>query len=264
MMISKLLKLSGVVGLLVLAAIWLMPKSPAQQVPEKAARNLQRALSELYSENYAAAAKSAKLAGEQAGESALLQQRAAEVLYRAGYTQDSLPFFEQSNKLAPEGAPHNWQRGIALASAGKWKEGAEQFKTHHDVNPDDVENSAWYFLCVAKSKDLKAAEATVIPSRGDGRQPMMSILQMLKKEITPEAVVEAAKSNTPEGRSRQTALFYADLYLGLYYDSLNDDENAIKYLKRSCGYGIDGYMADTARVYLADRFPEADKKELSN
>lgn len=233
----------------------------AQSDISSAYKNYRKAAGLLNQKKYAEAAEAAETAAKQAPEIAEIQQRCAEILYLAGETKRSLPLFDKANKLAPEIAPHNWQRGIALGSAGMWKEGAAQFKSHHDVNPDDVENSAWYFLCVAKSQDLAAAEKTVIPSRGDGRQPMMSILQMLKKEITPAEVVEAAKANTREGLARNRALFYADLYLGLYYDSLDDKTNAVKYLKRSLTYGVTGYMADTARVYLADRFPDDAKKE---
>ena len=54
-------------------------------------------------------------------------------------------------ELEPARTAHNWQRGIALATCGDFERAAEQFRVHHQVNPDDVENSAWYFLCVAKS-----------------------------------------------------------------------------------------------------------------
>ena len=226
----------------------------AQSDSQAAYQNYRKAVGLLNQKNYDEASEAAAKAAQLAPKSAEIQQRCAEILYRSGKTKKSLPLFDRANELSPEIAPHNWQRGIALGSAGLWKQGAAQFKSHHDVNPDDVENSAWYFLCVAKSKGLADAEKTVIPSRGDGRQPMMSILQMLKKEIKPAEVVTAAKTNTREGYARKNALFYADLYLGLYYDSLNDESNAIKYLKRSMTHGVEGYMADTARVYYNDRF----------
>lgn len=195
-------------------------------------------------------------AAQRAADAYAIQQRAAEILYRSGRSQASLPLFERAIKLAPELAPHNWQRGIALCSCGEFEKGAEQFKTHHDVNPDDVENSAWYFLCIAKVKGIEAARKTVIPSRGDGREPMMSILGMLKGELAPADVLQAAIENTPQGAVRQRAQFYADLYVALYYDSLDQADDARAYLKRSLNYDHSGYMVDVARVYLADRFPE--------
>lgn len=167
--------------------------------------------------------------------------------------------FDRANELDLENAPHNWQRGIALGIAGKWAEGAVQFKQHQDVNPDDVENSAWYYLCVAKSEDLAAAKKSVIPSRGDGRQPMMSILQMLKGEKKPAEVLAAAVANTTAGVRRDTALFYADLYIGMFYDAEGNSAEAKKHFVSSLERGSSGYMVDTARVYLAHRFPEPSK-----
>lgn len=214
--------------------------------------------------SYKEAAKTAQQAADAADDSPELLQRVAEILYRAGASKQSLPFFDRVIELEPRFAPSNWQRGIALSSCGEWDAGAKQFKIHHDVNPDDVENSAWYFLCVAKTKGMEAARETVIPSRGDSRQPMMSVLKMLQGSLEPEQVAQAAVDNTSEGTSaRKSAQFYADLYIGLYYDSLGDAKQAQQYLKRSLTYGIDGYMADTARVYLADRF-EASKPDAAN
>lgn len=210
-------------------------------------------------EEYDQAAAKALAAAELDKSSYSIQQRAAELVYLSGKSHASLELFDRVLKLVPEAAPQNWQRGIALASCGKFKEGAAQFETHHRVNPDDVENSAWYFLCIAKSSDIEAARKTVIPSRGDRREPMMSILQMLKGKLEPAKVLQAAVDNTPAGYQREKAKFYADLYVGLYYDALGESDAAIKYLQRSLTHKSSGYMVDTARVYLADRFPQADK-----
>lgn len=125
------------------------------------------------------------------------------------------------------------------------------------MNPDDVENSAWYFLCIAKTKGIEAARQSVIPSRGDGRQPMMSVLKMLQGELTPAEVLQAAEAGPASGRARELAKFYADLYVGLYYDSLGQEKEAIAALRRSQSYDISGYMFSVARVYLQDRFPDA-------
>ncbi len=211
--------------------------------------------------DYKTAGDQALAAAKLADSSPGILQRAAEILYLSGRSVDSLPLFDRVVELVPEAAPGNWQRGIALCSCGKFAEGAKQFKTHHDVNPDDVENSAWYFLCIAKTKGIAAARETVIPSRGDGREPMMSILQMLQGKLEPSGVLEAAEKNTLAGPERIRAQFYAALYVALYFDSLGDEKQAAKYLKLSLGYDDEGYMVDTARVYLADRFKETVQEE---
>ncbi|MFK7737811.1 MAG: hypothetical protein AB8B50_17390 [Pirellulaceae bacterium] len=227
---------------------------------ETFSRQMGQAQRALAAKEYSKAIELASAAGELAGDVPSYLQAVGETLYRAGASEKSLEYFDRVVKLQPRSAPYNWQRGLALCSVGRFEDGAEQFKTHHDVNPDDVENSAWYFLCVAKTKNVEAARKTVIPSRGDGREPMMSILKMLQGKLPPEQVVQAAIDNTSDGARRNRALFYADLYVGLYYDSLGNAGEAAKYLRRSLARGDSGYMVDSARVYLEDRFAKEDKK----
>lgn len=228
--------------------------APAQDTA-KVIELLQKANGMLERGDYAEAALQSQAAADLAGDAPGLLQRAAEVLYLSGHARQSLPLFDRVVKLVPEEAAENWQRGIALCTCGKFAEGAKQFETHHQVNPDDVENSAWYFLCIAKTDGIEAARKTVIPSRGDGRQPMMSVLQMLQQQLPPEGVLAAAEKNTFAGAERRRAQFYAALYVGLYYDSLGDAAQAAKFLRQSLTYGDSGYMVDTARVYLHERFP---------
>lgn len=186
-----------------------------------------------------------------------VQQRAAELMYLSGHAKESVPVFDRVIELLPNKAADNWQRGIALATVGDFKRGAEQFKLHHDVNPDDVENSAWYYLCVAKSESVEAAKKTLIGSRGDRREPMMEILKMLRGDATPEQVLKAAEKSSPVPELKVRAKFYADLYIGLYYDSIGREEDAVKFFKSSLEQGETGYMADTARVYLEHRFQKS-------
>lgn len=262
---------SGLLWIMLLAAVDVrfIHASPFQKtVPAQAAEEsiqqdgrlraqvlLQEASQALAAEDFERSARLAKEAAEASAENAAVLQNAAELLYLSGEAKDSLPLFDSVVKLRPESAAHNWQRGIALCTCGDFERGAEQFKQHHDVNPDDVENSAWYFLCVAKTKGVDAAKKVVIPSRGDGRQPMMTILKLLQGEVEPEVVLQAAVAPQIAEQARPMAQFYADLYVGLYFDSLGNAEQAIKYLKRSQQYDRSGYMVRTAQVYLNARFP---------
>ena len=226
-----------------------------QDGSQKALALLQSASADLATKQYEEVAKKSLEAAKLANDSGRVQQQAAELLYLAGKAEESLPLFDRANVLVADNAPHNWQRGIALGTCGKWAEGAAQFKQHHDVNPDDVENSAWYYLCVAKSESLEAAKKSVIPSRGDSRQPMMAILQMLKGEKTPDEVLAVA-AQAPEGPRRQQSMFYGELYVGLYYDSIGNAAEAEKHLRASLNHDQNHYMSDTSRVYLQYRFPK--------
>ncbi|MCR9293625.1 MAG: tetratricopeptide repeat protein [bacterium] len=235
------------------------PTADAQsEESDRTRADLQRAGQYLSDKQYSKAISLAWETSQSEAIGAAELQRAAEIVFLAGDSKRSVQLFDRVSELDPSSEPFNWQRGIALCSQGDFERGADQFQSHHQVNPDDVENSAWYFLCVAKTKGVDAAREMVIPSRGDSRQPMMSVLQMLKGEIEPEQVMQAAIDSTVEGPQRKRAQFYADLYIGLFFDSIDQPEKAKLHLKRSLGYDQTGYMADTARVYLADRFADSD------
>ena len=189
---------------------------------------------------------------------ARVQQRVGELLYRSGHVMESLKPFDRTIELNPAQADDNWQRGIALATAGEFEKGAQQFEGHHRVNPDDVENSAWHFLCVAKSQGLDAARKALLPSRGDGRQPMMAILSLYRQEKSAKQLLSELELLRLNSQEQQLAIFYAHLYLGLYYDALGMDKEALQFLKQSSECVVSGYMVDVARVYLSKRFKNTD------
>ena len=230
----------------------------SQESPRQKARNLLRDAEKAYQSNkFDEAAKHAQAAADLQPAVAEMQQNAAQLLFLSGKVDQSIVCFDKANQLSEQNAPHNWQRGVALGCAGKFAEGAEQFGLHHDVNPNDVENSAWYFLCVAKSKGLEAARASVIGSGGDRREPMMSVLKMLQGTLKPDEVLVAAKANTKEGPDRKLALFYGFLYVGLYYDSIGESEQAAAALDSCLAHADKDYMSRTAQLYKELRFAKS-------
>lgn len=186
----------------------------------------------------------------QSPESAPLLHMRGTLLFRLGMIQESLKDFDASIKLDPRSAPYDWQRGIALYYGDRFAEGREQFELHRKVNPNDVENSVWHFLCVAKTEGLEAARKVLIPSAGDARPPMMEILKLFHGESTPEKVIELAESQEHGPKGLALAQFYGYLYLGLYFDSLGQLDVAEKWLKKATEQETGGYMADVARVHL--------------
>lgn len=206
-------------------------------------------------QKYDEAAALAADVGKTFTDNAELQQDAACLLFLSGKVEESLPLFDRANELSPRLRPHNWQRGCALGCAGKFAEGAAQFKLHHDVNPNDVENSAWYYLCLAKSKSKEEADKAVIPSGGDPRPPMMEVLKMLKGSISPEELLTTIKSESYDGPAGKTAKFYGFLYVGLYYDSIGEESKAMQALDDCLAVSEPDYMGRTARHYRSLRFP---------
>lgn len=173
---------------------------------------------------------------------------AADTLLRSGRVDRSIELFDLYLKGSPEAKPYLWQRGIALAFAGRYKLGAEQFEVHREVNPHDVENPAWHFLCVAKADSIDQAKKLVLPAPNDGRVPMEEIHRMLTKGDVNGVKQRLAKLD-PSAPGTASGMFYGTLYLGLYADALGQDDAAIVHLKKCAKDAPRNYMGDVARVY---------------
>src|ERR1700733_15792174 len=112
--------------------------------------------------------------------------------FRSGRIAESVAAFDTLAQLQPERAPGLWQRGIALYYAGRYKDCRAQFESHRTVNPDDVENAAWHFACVAREETPAQARAALLPVGPDLRNPMHEIYEMFRGTLTPEQVLAAA------------------------------------------------------------------------
>jgi lipoprotein NlpI len=150
---------------------------------------------------------------------AILERAVAD--FKAARIAESVRGFDEAVRLQPEAAPHLWQRGIALYYAGRHKDCRAMFESHRTVNPADVENSAWHFLCVARTASANDARRALLPVGPDSRAPMRQIYSMFRGELAPEAVIKAAGTD-------QTALFYAYLYTGLYSEALGKHTTEVR------------------------------------
>ena len=181
----------------------------------------------------------------------LRAQDGQEILTRAvaaferGRFAASVAAFDDLAQLMPARAPHLWQRGIALYYAGRYADCRRQFELHRTVNPDDVENAAWHFLCVAREQNVRAARAALLPVGPDARLPMRQVYEMFRGNLAPEEVMKAAGSDT-------AGQFYAHLYVGLYFDALGQKDLSLPHIREAAGarYAAGGYMHMVARVHL--------------
>ena len=153
--------------------------------------------------------------------------------------------FDEVAALVPAQAPHLWQRGIALYYAGRYADCRRQFESHRTVNPDDVENAAWHFLCVARAETADKARAALLPVGPDSRRPMREVYQMFQGSLAPDDVLKAA-GGSPAGQ------FYAHLYIGLYSEALGRNDVALKHIKEAASdrfASAGGYMHMVAVVH---------------
>ena len=79
--------------------------------------------------------------------------------------------------------------------------------------------------------------------------PMMEIYELFAGKGKPEQVFEAAKAADKSKNS--DPLFYANLYVGLYYEALGDEKKAAEYINKAAAFDAPHYMGDVARVHAA-------------
>jgi hypothetical protein len=127
----------------------------------------------------------------------------------------------------------------------RFDDGRKQFELHCGPNPNDVENPAWHFLCVAKLKGPQAAREALLPVGEEPRVPMKEILALFAGRGDEAAVLEAASQGGGEPLKNQ--LCYAHLYLGLFAEVTGDSEKAKHHIAQAAGpFRMDHYMGKVA------------------
>ncbi len=173
---------------------------------------------------------------------ALLNRAVAD--FENGRFTESAAAFDSLAALVPEQAPFLWQRGISLYYAKRYDDCRRQFESHRTINPDDVENAAWHFLCVSRAESPAAAMAALLPVGPDARVPMRQVYEMLRGTLTPDQVLSAAGTGPREQ-------FYGHLYVGLYFEALGMKDRAREHLMVAAAerFQLGGYMHTVARVH---------------
>ncbi len=177
-------------------------------------------------------------------------QRRGEDHFRNARIDACLLDFDRVIELLPREEPGHWQRGIAHYYANRFEEGVKQFEVHRTVNPQDVENAVWHFLCNVRllDGDVAKARAELIPVTRDPRIPMAEIQRLFAGELEPEDVLAAA------GDAGLGAKFYADLYVGLWHEAMGNEEKAMLFIARAAkNPSARHYMGDVARTHLLVR-----------
>jgi lipoprotein NlpI len=165
--------------------------------------------------------------------------------FLSGRVKESIVGFDRVAALAPEAAPQLWQRGIALYYVGRYDDCRKQFESHRTVNPNDVENPAWHFLCVAHAESPQRARAALLQVGPDQRSPMREIYEMFKGTLSPDAVLKA-------GGQSLAARFFAELYVGLYYEATGNTSAGVAHLKAAAADEFaraGGYMHRVATLH---------------
>lgn len=166
--------------------------------------------------------------------------------FEAGRIAESAAEFDRLAEADPRAMPYLWQRGIVLYYAGRYADCRQQFERHRIVNPNDVENAAWHFLCVARAESPAQARKVLLPVGPDARVPMRQVYELFRGTLTPADVLRAAGA-------QPGAQFYGHLYLGLYFEALGDAARALEHITAAAAdrfASAGDYMHMVARVHL--------------
>lgn len=182
---------------------------------------------------------------------ASLYDRRGGVYFKLGEIEKSLADFDKAIELNPGLEEDHWRRGISLYYAGRFAEGSEQFELGKSVYANDVENAVWRFICQARAEGVEEAREELLPIGHDRRVPLMVVYALFQQKATPEDVLSAAAAGDPDADLLQQQMFYAHLYLGLYFESHGKPEEAAKHIRLAAEkYPLNGhYMWDVARVH---------------
>lgn len=167
------------------------------------------------------------------------------VNFKLARITESIQDFDRAEAVSPSITPYLWQRGLSYYYAEQFVEGARQFETDLTVNTQDVEETVWRYLCIARSAGVDAAKDSLLIVRNDPRPVMRQVYKLYAEECTPDDVLLTGQS---EG---QSGSFYAHLYAGLYYEAANARDLARTHIvKAATTYPVkDDYMWHLALVH---------------
>jgi lipoprotein NlpI len=179
-----------------------------------------------------------------------LCQRRGAIRFKEGRFADSLADFDRFLEMEPDQAISHWQRGITCWYAGKFAAGEKQFADSQKYHDADVENAVWRCMCQAKASNLADAQRDMLKVGPDGRVPMKEIYGLFKGTHQPDEVMAAAEAGKAGDADRNSRRFYANLYVGIWYDLTGDATKALDHLDRATErHRIGHYMWDVARVH---------------
>jgi lipoprotein NlpI len=182
--------------------------------------------------------------------------------FRIGKIKESIEDFDAYLKLEPKEMAKHWKRGISFYYVGRYEEGAKQFEAYQGVDGADVENVVWRYMCMARKDGVEKARKELLKVGEDKRIPLMRVYDLFAGNAKPEDVLGAVDEGKPSDDERRLRIFYAHLYLGLYFEAEGDEKKAREHMKKAVeDYPSRGYMGDVARVHLELRTKEEKRKD---
>lgn len=230
-------------------AIELASQAIAAEPKDAAARRL-RAMLYVQQRKHAEAVADLNVAIEIEPKSAALYDARGSELLVLGKFKEAIADFDKFIEARPDQQPWHWKRGIAYYYAGRFADGRRQFEGYQTVDDNDVENAVWRYLCMSRASGQEEARKSLLKIKNDTRVPMMQVYELFAGKIEPADVLNAASAGDPAAVELNNRLFYAHLYLGLYYETLGETKLAQQHLTTAADkHRIGHYMWDIARMH---------------
>jgi lipoprotein NlpI len=176
--------------------------------------------------------------------------------FKLGDFKKSLECFDEFLKRVPSQAPGFWQRGIVAFEAGQYEAALKQFEQYRQLDTNDVEVVVWQFLCTAKLRGLERARLSLLPAANDPRIPMKEVHRLFAGTVEPAEVLRVAGMETSRPNETGSAealnlqMFYAHLYVGLYYEATGKLSQAADHIGQAgMIYRVKNFLGEFARVH---------------
>jgi len=171
--------------------------------------------------------------------------------FKSADIKGSLEDFEAFIKAHPSAYDDHWRYGISLYYAGRFEEGAKQFKAGEKAFGNDAENAFFHYICTARKEGVEKARKILLKIGPDSRVPMMKIYDMISGKAKPDEVIETAEKAKLDKEDKNEALFYAHLYVGLNYEAEGNAKKCEEHLRTAVEkHKISHYMWDVGNVHL--------------
>lgn len=180
-------------------------------------------------------------------------------LFRAQRLPEALAVFDALHASHPSLRPTLWQRGLSLFYAGRFEEGAAQFRCDVAHNGADAEEALWAFLCEARGAGGFAGARARMLAVGEDPRPVLRVVLEVFRGAAPLAALRAAGA-----RGSAHDRFYAALYEALYLEVAPCEEGGEGAAREALARALAGayaagaarerdYMIDVAAVHAASR-----------
>src|SRR5688572_1704435 len=175
-----------------------------------------------------------------------LHEKAIDLFHRKDF---SAAVAEFDRAIRAGGRTHTadacWERGLALYYAGEPEKARAQFDAYHKVDPLDIENGLWRYLCVAVRDGSEKAREALPAYERKTRAPFPALLELYNGRGSIDAVLEQASAGATGARLDEN-LFYAHFYVAKHLQA-KKDAAARAHLEKALARPVDHFMYACAK-----------------